>query len=285
MKIGYARVSTIDQSLDLQLDALKKAGCERIYTEKISGAKDDRPELAKALDMLRPGDTFIVYKLDRLARSTKKLIEVAEQLKEIGVEFISIKDNIDTNTPTGKLMFGMLAVLAEFERDIIRERTMAGLEAARARGRKGGRPATNKKKIQQALTLYDSKSYSIAEIEDMAGISRATLYRALKKRNAEIKPDADVSKTAKIKMHLRVENNSKFTRGKGKVRESIEQYLKLNYKMENASGEYVFYVPYVTVDDLEKKVDDIIREMDNEADLKNCFIEVDVYCEELGLRW
>lgn len=185
IKIGYARVSTTDQSLDLQIDALTKAGCERIYTEKMSGAKDDRPELAKALEVLRAGDTFVVYKLDRLARSTKKLIEVAEQLKEMEVEFVSIKDNIDTSTPTGKLMFGMLAVLAEFERDIIRERVTAGLEAARARGRKGGRPAANAKKVQQALSLYDSRNHSISEIEELTGISRATLYRALKKRKEE----------------------------------------------------------------------------------------------------
>ncbi len=185
IKVGYARVSTADQSLDLQLDALQKAGCERIYTEKLSGAKDDRPELARALDILRPGDVFVVYKLDRLARSTKKLIEVAEQLKGLEVEFVSIKDNIDTSTPTGKLMFGMLAVLAEFERDIIRERTMAGLEAARARGRKGGRPSADVKKVQQALSLYDSRNHSVSEIEELTGISRATLYRALKKRKEE----------------------------------------------------------------------------------------------------
>jgi DNA invertase Pin-like site-specific DNA recombinase len=182
MKIGYARVSTADQSLDLQLDALHKAECDRIYTEKVSGAKDDRQELAKALDTLRAGDTFIVYKLDRLARSTKKLIEVAEQLKEMKVEFVSIRDNIDTSTSTGRLMFGMLAVLAEFERDIIRERTMAGLEAARARGRKGGRPSADKKKIKQALTLYDSQEHTISEITDLTGVSKATLYRELNKR-------------------------------------------------------------------------------------------------------
>jgi DNA invertase Pin-like site-specific DNA recombinase len=151
----------------------------------MSGAKDDRPELAKALDTLRAGDAFVVYKLDRLARSTKKLIEVAEKLKEINVEFVSIQDNIDTSTSTGKLMFGMLAVLAEFERDIIRERTMAGLEAARARGRKGGRPAANAKKVQQALSLYDSKNHSISEIEELSGISKATLYRALKERKSK----------------------------------------------------------------------------------------------------
>ncbi|MED0737853.1 recombinase family protein [Aneurinibacillus thermoaerophilus] len=185
MKIGYARVSTADQSLDLQLDALRKNGCEEIFTEKMSGAKDNRPELANALKALRPGDTFVVYKLDRLARSTKKLLEVTEQLKEKQVEFISIKDNIDTNTATGRLMFGMLAVLAEFERDIIRERTLAGLEAARARGRNGGRPAADPKKVQQALTLYDSKKYTIKEITDATGIGRTTLYRALEKRKQQ----------------------------------------------------------------------------------------------------
>lgn len=185
IKIGYARVSTADQSLDLQIDALTKAGCEKIYTEKMSGAKDDRPELARALDTLRAGDAFVVYKLDRLARSTKKLIEVADQLKNMNVEFVSIKDNLDTSTPTGRLMFGMLAILAEFERDIIRERVNAGLEAARARGRKGGRPAADKKKVKQALTLYDSREYSISEITRLTGISQATLYRELKKRKEE----------------------------------------------------------------------------------------------------
>ncbi|MBN6186330.1 recombinase family protein [Aneurinibacillus sp. BA2021] len=186
MKIGYARVSTADQSLDLQIDALHKIGCDRIYTEKMSGTNNDRPELARALDILRPGDTFVVYKLDRLARSTKKLIEVAEQLKEIGVDFISIRDNIDTSTPTGKMMFGMLAVLAEFERDIIRERTMAGLEAARARGRKGGRPPVNHKKLNQALTLYNSKQHTIREIEELTGISSSTLYRAIEKQKNNV---------------------------------------------------------------------------------------------------
>lgn len=191
MKIGYARVSTADQSLDMQLDALQKAGCERIYTEKMSGAKDDRPELARALDNLRPSDSFVIYKLDRLARSTKKLIEVAEQLKDGGVEFVSIRDNIDTSTSTGKLMFGMLAVLAEFERDIIRERTMAGLESARARGRKGGRPSTDPKKLKQAVSLYDSKNHTIAEIKELTGVSAPTLYRELKKREEEANKETE----------------------------------------------------------------------------------------------
>lgn len=184
MKIGYARVSTIDQSLDMQIDALKEAGCERIYTEKASGAKDDREELQRALDTLRPGDVFVVYKLDRLARSTKKLIEVYERLNALNVELVSIHDGIDTTTPTGRAMFKMIGVIAELEREMIVERTKAGLEAARARGRMGGRPKTNRKKIEHALTLYDSGRYTVSEITEETGISKATLYRALKERQA-----------------------------------------------------------------------------------------------------
>lgn len=182
MKIGYARVSTVDQNLDLQLDALKAAGCDRIYTEKMTGTRDDRPELQRALDSLREGDTLIVYKLDRLGRSTFKLLELTEELNERGVEFVSIRDNIDTSTAIGKAMFRMLAVLAEMERDIIVERTQAGLKAARARGRVGGRPAKPKKDVERALKLYDSGEYTVPEIVEMTGVSKATIYRAKRKR-------------------------------------------------------------------------------------------------------
>jgi DNA invertase Pin-like site-specific DNA recombinase len=189
MKIGYARVSTQDQNLDMQLDALKAAGCDRIYTEKASGKRDDRPELQRCLDSLREGDSLVVYKLDRLGRSTYKLLELTNELEKMNVEFESIQDRIDTSTPVGKAMFRMLAVLAEMERDIIVERTQAGLKAARIRGRIGGRPATPKKDLERALKLYDSvdPSYSVPEIVEMTGISKATIYRALKKR--EVKAD------------------------------------------------------------------------------------------------
>ncbi|WP_103108843.1 recombinase family protein [Brevibacillus reuszeri] len=182
MKIAYARVSTADQSLDLQLDALKKFGYDQIYTEKASGGKDDRPELAKALEMLREGDTFIVYKLDRLARSTLKLIATLGLLKEKGVEFISLSDNIDTSTAAGKAMFGMMAVFAEFERSIIRERTVDGLKAARARGRKGGRPMTDKKKLDKAIKLHESGEFAVTQIEEMTGVSKGSLYREINRR-------------------------------------------------------------------------------------------------------
>lgn len=184
MIIGYARVSTKDQSLDLQIDALKKAGCERIYQEKVSGAKDDREQLNLALQMLRKGDKFVVYKLDRLARSTLKLLKVAEQLEKQGVELVSLQDNIDTTTPMGKAMFRMLSVLAELERDMIRERTKAGLEAARARGRKGGRPKKNTKKLLQALKMYETKQFTIAEITEATGVSSSTLYRELNRKKS-----------------------------------------------------------------------------------------------------
>ncbi|KMY52542.1 resolvase [Bacillus sp. FJAT-27231] len=185
MIIGYARVSTVDQSLDLQLDALNEFGCDEIFKEKVSGAKDDREELKQALRMLRAGDKFVVYKLDRLARSTKRLIEIADELREKEVEFVSIQDKIDTGTAAGKAMFGMLSVLAEFERDIIRERTMAGLKAARARGRKGGRPKVNQQKLNQAIALYHSKRMSVKEIQEATGVSAPTLYRALKKEQIQ----------------------------------------------------------------------------------------------------
>jgi DNA invertase Pin-like site-specific DNA recombinase len=181
--IGYARVSTMDQSLNMQLDSMEEYGCDEIFQEKMSGAKDDRPELMQALRILRAGDTFVVYKLDRLARSTKRLIEIADILKEKDVEFVSIQDKIDTGTAAGKAMFGMLSVLAEFERDIIRERTMAGLKAARARGRKGGRPKVNQQKLNQAMAMYHSKRLTVKEIQEATGISSATLYRALREES------------------------------------------------------------------------------------------------------
>lgn len=181
LKIGYARVSTQEQSLDLQLDALEKAGCEKIYQEKESGMKDDRTQLNQLVEYAKEGDVLVVYKLDRLGRSTKKLIELSEELQARGIELVSIRDSIDTTTAVGKAMFKMLAVLAEMERDLISERTRAGLESARARGRKGGRPKKDNRQVQKAIRLYHSKQYTVKEIEEMTSVSKATLYREIKK--------------------------------------------------------------------------------------------------------
>jgi DNA invertase Pin-like site-specific DNA recombinase len=181
MIIGYARVSTTDQNLNLQIDALKKYGCERIYEEKMSGSKKERPKLAEMMTILRAGDKVVIYKLDRISRSTKHLIELSEHFEKRRVEFVSIQDSIDSSTPTGRFFFRILASIAELERDIISERTKAGLSAARARGRNGGRPAVSKKKVELALKMYQSKEYSISQIVHATGISQATLYRNLHK--------------------------------------------------------------------------------------------------------
>jgi DNA invertase Pin-like site-specific DNA recombinase len=182
MDIGYARVSTGEQTLDLQLDALKAAGCGKIYQETASGAKAERPVLDEVLSYLRKGDTLIVWRLDRLGRSLKHLIEVVAALAERGIGFKSVTEQIDTTTPGGKLIFHVFGALAEFERDLIRERTHAGLAAARARGRLGGRPRklADSKQLDLARTLYASGETDIDTICQTLGISRATLYRYLK---------------------------------------------------------------------------------------------------------
>lgn len=178
MLIGYARVSTSDQHLDLQTDALQAAGCERLYTDTVSGAKVDRPGLAAALSTCRPGDTLAVWKLDRLGRSLPHLVETVRDLVARGVGFRSLQESIDTTTSGGKLIFHIFASLAEFERDLIRERTNAGLSAARARGRKGGRPkGVDTKKQKAALALKKEGTHSVREICEIVGIARNTYYK------------------------------------------------------------------------------------------------------------
>ncbi|MEQ6390301.1 recombinase family protein, partial [Bacillaceae bacterium S4-13-58] len=169
--------STLEQSLDLQLDALNHYGCEQIYQEKVTGSRSDRPQLQEMIDYLRKGDIVIVYKLDRISRSTKHLIQLSELFDEMGVQFVSLRDSIDTSTAMGRFFFRTMASIAELERDIIRERTVAGLEAARSRGRKGGRPQVHQKNISIALKMYHSKQYTIKEIEQATQVSRTTLYR------------------------------------------------------------------------------------------------------------
>jgi DNA invertase Pin-like site-specific DNA recombinase len=178
MLIGYARVSTADQRLDLQTDALEGAGCERLFTDAASGAKADRPGLQEALDFARTGDTLVVWRLDRFGRSLKDLVERVERLRERGVGFRSLQEGIDTTSPSGKLVFHVFASLAEFERELIRERTMAGLASARARGRKGGRPPKmDARKVDLASKLMRDPDVSVQEVCDAVGVAPATLYR------------------------------------------------------------------------------------------------------------
>ena len=178
MLVGYARVSTPDQRLDLQLDALREAGCERTFTDEASGSKADRPGLAEALSFVRTGDALVVWRLDRFGRSLKDLVGRVEELRERSVGFRSLTEGVDTTSSTGKLVFHVFGALAEFERDLIRERTMAGLASARARGRKGGRPrAMDEEKVRVASRLMKDPEVSVAEVCRAVGVSSATLYR------------------------------------------------------------------------------------------------------------
>jgi len=186
MLIGYARVSTKDQKADLQKDALKKAGCEKIFVDKMTGKHLDREGLKKTLDILRAGDTLVVWRLDRLARSLKHLIELISHLEENKIGFKSITETIDTTTTGGRLVFHIFGALAEFERNLIRDRTMAGLEAARARGKKGGRRhKLSDKKREIAVELYKDGKHSVKDICETMNISKQTLYNYIGKAGAK----------------------------------------------------------------------------------------------------
>ena len=178
-RLGYARISTGDQHPDLQVDALTTAGCYRVFVDTASGALAARPALNQVLDQLRPGDTLVVWKLDRLGRSLRHLVDTIAALADRGVGFRSLQEQVDTTTPGGKLVFHLFAALAEFERDLIRERTSAGLAAARARGRTGRPAVMTEPKIRLARQMYDSGQYTVAAIASALGVSRASIYRHL----------------------------------------------------------------------------------------------------------
>lgn len=190
MKIGYARVSTQEQNLDRQIDNLTAYGCEKIYKEKITGTKADRPEYKAMLNALRPGDVLVADSFSRLSRSTKDLLELVESLNKSGIYLVSLKENLDTTTATGKLMLTMLSALSQFERDLIAERTIDGLKAARARGRKGGRPAAGSDKDKaQALAMYDANAMTNKEIAEKFNVSTATLSRWIREKKEETKTE------------------------------------------------------------------------------------------------
>jgi DNA invertase Pin-like site-specific DNA recombinase len=186
MLIGYARVSTSDQNIDLQIDALKKAGCEKIYTDHgVSGSKMDRPELNRALEICRSGDTLVVWRLDRLGRNLSHLVEVVTGLKDKGIGFKSLQETIDTSSANGVLIFNIFCSMAQFERDLIKERTNAGLAAARARGRVGGRkPLLTETQVKMGVTLANARELSVIEICAQLGCSRGTYYRVIAPRLA-----------------------------------------------------------------------------------------------------
>ena len=177
---GYARVSTSDQNLDRQKDALEKYGIDLLFCEKVSGTKKSRPELDKMLSEIQDGDTVVIESLSRLGRSVKNLAELMELFNNKNVRLISLKETIDTTSSTGRLLFTILSSLAQFERDVLVERTKEGLSAARARGRFGGRPKSNRDSVTKAIALYNTRQYTLKEITDLTGVSKSTLYRAIK---------------------------------------------------------------------------------------------------------
>ncbi len=187
--LGYARVSTLEQNPDLQVDELTSVGCWKVWTDHASGALDRRPQLDAVLEQLRPGDTLVVWRLDRLGRSLRHLIEVVTGLDERGVGFRSLRESIDTTTAGGRLVFHLFGALAQFEREIIRDRTVAGLAAARARGRVGGRPSKlSAEQVRQARKLYDARELTIEQIGAVLGVSRTSIYRALGKTTTPARP-------------------------------------------------------------------------------------------------
>ncbi len=190
MKIGYARVSTRDQNLASQVDILQQAGCEKIFQDVACGAKAERPGLDALLESVRPEDSIVIYKLDRLGRNLHHLVELVNQLMEQNIGLISLNDSVDTSTPQGRLNFNLFAALAEFEREIIRERTQIGLSSARLRGRRGGRPKGLPKQAQQvacaAETLYQEGKLTVDEIARQLGICKSTLYSYLRHRGVPI---------------------------------------------------------------------------------------------------
>lgn len=189
LRFGYVRVSTLDQNEDLQQDALKAAGCDRIYVDHVSGKLERRPGLDQMLDQLRTGDAVVVWRLDRLGRSLRHLIDVVAELDRRGVGLTSLTEALDTSSPGGKLVFHVFGAMAEFERDLIRERTSAGLVAARARGRFGGRPTVwTPEKLRTARSLYAGGEHDVASIARLLGVSRASVYRGL-----SAPPEAPVS--------------------------------------------------------------------------------------------
>ncbi|MGM2821244.1 recombinase family protein [Bacillus cereus group sp. Bce001] len=185
MIIGYARVSTFDQNLDRQIHYLTEYGCEKIIKEKFTGTIRERQGLVKLFDVIRKGDTVVVESISRLGRKTLDILSIIQQFEEIGIQFVSLKENMDTRTPTGKAMLQMMCVIAELERNLIAERVKEGLEASKKRGKKLGRPKLEKEKLSIALRMYDSKQYSIKEIVEGTGISQGTLYRAINQRKLE----------------------------------------------------------------------------------------------------
>ena len=273
-RIGYARVSSTGQSLDVQLEKLTQAHCDRIYQEKRSGKTAERPEFQSCMKYLREGDTLIITRLDRLARSVVHLAQLAKRLQNESIDLRVLDQNIDTSTSTGRLMFNMLASIAEFENDLRTERQAEGIAKARENGVKFGRPVKVTDAMKEEIYSRRLAGATIGQLANEFRLGEATIYRALNAVKQSGTPPE--MKTTKVVLWLQVENNSKFVRGKGKSRQNIEDYCLSEYgakKLEKDSWEYELTFQYEHDEDLENQIEDLAAEMSNEADSRNGFIE------------
>jgi len=273
-RIGYARVSSTGQSLEVQLAKLSQVKCDRIYQEKRSGRTADRPEFQACMNYLREGDTLIITRLDRLARSVVHLAQLAKRFQQENIDLLVVDQNIDTATSTGRLMFNMLASIAEFENDLRTERQAEGIAKAKENGVKFGRPSKLTEVKREAIYSRRLAGATIGQLAKEFRLGEATIYRAL---NAVKQSDSVPElKTTKVILWLQVENNSKFVRGKGKSRQHIEDYCLSEYnarKLEKDGWEYELTFQYTDDEDLERQIYDLSAEMSQEADLRNGFVE------------
>ena len=273
-RVGYVRVSSTGQSLEVQLEKLNQSKCDRIYQEKRSGRTADRPEFQACMNYLREGDTLIITRLDRLARSVVHLAQLAKRFQQENIDLLVVDQNIDTSTSTGRLMFNMLASIAEFENDLRTERQAEGIAKAKENGVKFGRPAKLTDAKQEAIYSRRMAGATIGQLAKEFRLGEATVYRAL---NAVKQSDSvPAMKTTKVILWLQVENNSKFVRGKAKSRQHIEDYILAEYeaqKLEKDGWEYELTFQYTDDKNLERKIYDLSVEMNHEADLRNGFVE------------
>ena len=273
-RIGYARVSSTGQSLEVQLEKLDQVGCDRIYQEKRSGRTADRPEFQSCMNYLREGDTLIITRLDRLARSVVHLAQLAKRFQSEGIDLLVVDQNIDTSTSTGRLMFNMLAAIAEFENDLRTERQAEGIAKAKENGVKFGRPPKLTDTRKQEIYSRRLAGATIGQLAKEFRLGEASIYRAI---NAVKQSGSQPGlKTTKVLLCLEVENNSKFVRGKGKSRKYIEDFCLSEYngkKLEKDGWQYELTFQYTDDEDLENQIYELVAEMSREADLRNGFVE------------
>ncbi|AOU50693.1 recombinase family protein [Legionella pneumophila] len=291
--VGYARVSTIDQNLDIQLAALKSAGCKKIFSEKKSGtSKKDRTALDECMEYIREGDTLVVTRIDRLTRSILDLQTLLHYLKDKEINLKALEQPVDTSNASGKFFLDMLGVFAEFETNLRRERQLEGIERAKREGKYKGRKPTARSKTDEVMKLIN-QGYTRTAIAKKLNMGIASVYRILKTHRQDnpektIPGSQGTQKIAVVEVWLRVENNNKFVRGKNESRRQIEQYCFSSFDMvkkDKDGWEYILKVPYTNDKDLDKTLYDVMHEAESIADCRNGFTEMSIIEPATGKSW